>query len=105
MTDRKISELTNITGADVDDANDELVIVDTSTSESRAITRAELFSGVDGNITLSGTVDGRDVAADGSKLDGIESNATADQTASEIKTAYESNADTNAFTDACRTVP
>lgn len=40
-----------------------------------------------GNITVSGTVDGRDLAADGSKLDGIESGATADQTASEILTA------------------
>ena len=39
---------------------------------------------VNGNITLSGTVDGRDVATDGSKLDNIESNATGDQTASEI---------------------
>jgi hypothetical protein len=44
--------------------------------------------------------DGRDVSADGSKLDGIEAGATADQTAGEIKTAYESNANTNAFTDA-----
>ncbi len=34
------------------------------------------------------------------KLDGIEAGATTDQTAGEIKTAYESNADTNAFTDA-----
>ena len=34
-----------------------------------------------------GTVDGRDVATDGTKLDGIEANATADQTASEILTA------------------
>ena len=33
--------------------------------------------GVTGNITVSGTVDGRDVAADGTKLDGIESGATA----------------------------
>ena len=55
------------------------------------------------NISVSGTVDGRDVAADGTKLDGIESGATADQTAGEIKTAYESNADTNAFTDAEQT--
>ena len=39
---------------------------------------------VTGNITVSGTVDGRDLATDGTKLDGIESNATADQTASEI---------------------
>jgi len=53
-----------------------------------------------GAITTNSTFDGRDVATDGSKLDGIESGATADQTAAEIKTAYESNADTNAFTDA-----
>jgi len=39
------------------------------------------------NLTIGGTVDGRDVAADGTKLDGIESGATADQTASEILTA------------------
>jgi len=39
---------------------------------------------VTGNIAVSGTVDGRDVAADGTKLDGIESNATADQTKSDI---------------------
>ena len=37
-----------------------------------------------GNLTVTGTVDGRDVAADGTKLDGIEAGATADQTASEI---------------------
>ena len=37
-----------------------------------------------GNIGVTGTVDGRDVATDGTKLDGIESAATADQTASEI---------------------
>ena len=40
-----------------------------------------------GNITVGGTVDGRDVATDGSKLDGIEASATADQTAAEILTA------------------
>ena len=46
-------------------------------------------SGIDvtGNIVVSGTVDGRDVASDGSKLDGIESGATADQTGQEIATA------------------
>jgi len=36
---------------------------------------------VGGNITLSGTVDGRDVAADGSKLDGIEASADVTDTA------------------------
>ena len=42
--------------------------------------------GVTGDMSITGTVDGRDVASDGSKLDGIESGATADQTASEILT-------------------
>jgi hypothetical protein len=42
-------------------------------------------------------------SGDETKLDGIESGATADQTAGEIKTAYESNADTNAFTDSEKT--
>ena len=36
---------------------------------------------VDGTITVSGTVDGRDVATDGSKLDGIEANADVTDTA------------------------
>jgi len=49
----------------------------------------DFSAGIDvtGNITVSGTVDGRDIASDGSKLDGIESGATADQTAAEILTA------------------
>ena len=46
----------------------------------------DVSDGVDvtGNITVTGTVDGRDIATDGTKLDGIEANATADQTASDI---------------------
>lgn len=40
------------------------------------------------------------VTAHTTKLAGIEDGATADQSAAEIKTAYESNTDTNAFTDA-----
>ena len=58
---------------------------------------------VTGNITVSGTVDGRDVAADGTKLDGIETAATADQTAAEIRTLVESATDSNVFTDADHT--
>jgi len=58
---------------------------------------------VTGNLSVTGTVDGRDVATDGTKLDGIESGATADQTDAEIKTAYENNSNTNAFTDAEKT--
>ena len=58
---------------------------------------------VTGNVVVSGTVDGRDVASDGSKLDGIEANATADQTAAEIRTLVESASDSNVFTDADHT--
>jgi len=62
----------------------------------------DFTAGIDvtGNITVTGTVDGRDVATDGSKLDGIESGATADQTAAEIRTLVESASDSNVFTDA-----
>ena len=55
---------------------------------------------VGGNLTLTGTVDGRDVASDGTKLDGIESSATADQTDAEIRAAVEAATDSNVFTDA-----
>jgi hypothetical protein len=42
--------------------------------------------------------------ADATKLAGIEDNATADQTGAEIKAAYEGEANTNAFTDAEKTL-
>ena len=51
-------------------------------------------------ITANSTVDGRDVAADGTKLDTIETNATADQTAAEVRTLVEAATDSNVFTDA-----
>ena len=63
-------------------ANGNVGIANTSPSQKLDVT---------GNIAVSGTVDGRDVATDGSKLDGIESGATADQSASEIKTLLNSN--------------
>ena len=43
--------------------------------------------GVTGDITVTGTVDGRDVSVDGAKLDLIEDLATADQTGAEILAA------------------
>ena len=55
---------------------------------------------VTGNITTTGLVDGRDVAADGTKLDGIETGATADQTASEILTAIKTVDGTTSGLDA-----
>ena len=71
-------------------------IVDTTNSQTIAkfenakvtfVRNVDADAGLDvtGNITVSGTVDGRDVAADGTKLDGIESNATANQTNEEIQ--------------------
>ena len=58
---------------------------------------------VAGNIIVGGTVDGRDVATDGTKLDGVEASATADQTNAEIRAAVEAASDSNVFTDADHT--
>lgn len=44
---------------------------------------------ITGNIAVTGTVDGRDVAGDGTKLDNIEALATADQTPAQILAAIE----------------
>ena len=55
---------------------------------------------ISGNLTTDGTIDGRDVAADGTKLDGIETAATSDQTDAEIRAAVEAATDSNVFTDA-----
>ena len=52
--------------------------------------------GVVGDIDLTGNVDGRDVAADGTKLDTIETNAKDDQTAAEIKVLLQSDKITDA---------
>ena len=51
-------------------------------------------------VVTEGLVDGRDVSADGAKLDTIEESAKDDQTGSEIKSLYEAELDTNAYTDA-----
>ena len=60
----------------------------TSNIQTQLDAKANLSGAVfTGAITTTSTIDGRDVAADGTKLDGIESGATADQTASEILTA------------------
>ena len=73
----------------------------TGTTGDRTITSSD---GTDAVIPVAtDSVSGVMSAADHTKLSGIESNATADQTAGEIKTAYESNDDTNVFTDAEKT--
>ena len=73
----------------------------TGTTGARTITSSD---GTDAVIPVAtDSVSGVMSAADHTKLSGIETNATADQTDAEIKTAYESNADTNVFTDADHT--
>ena len=93
MADKKITELTNITGANLVDA-DEFVVVDISADETKAITLGELKEAFDSgsgfvritgdtmtgdltvpNVIVSGNVDGRDISVDGTKLDTIETNA------------------------------
>ena len=56
----------------IDVSNNRVGVANTSPSETLD---------VDGNIVVSGTVDGRDLATDGTKLDGIESNADVTDTA------------------------
>ena len=80
MADQNLTGLNNLSAASAVDA-DELYIFDaseTGSARSKAITVAEL--------KLLAT-------------DGIESGATADQTGAEIKSAYEGESNTNAFTD------
>ena len=64
-----------------------------------------LTLGIDssGNLTPQGTVDGRDLDTDGTKLDGCDTGSKNDQTGAEIKTAYEAELDTNAYDDAAVT--
>jgi hypothetical protein len=59
-------------------------------------------SGTVGNIQISANTV-TDIELNSTKLNGIESGATADQTNAEIKTAYEANVDTNVFSDAEQT--
>ena len=70
---------------------------------SKTVSLSTTAANVEGNITVTGNVDGRDVSVDGTKLDGIETAATADQTDAEIRTAVESATNSNVFTDADHT--
>lgn len=74
----------------------------TTPAERRVNEHTSIGNMADGDKFLGERIDGTTVlitATGVTKLAGIETGATADQTAAEIKTAYESNADTNAFTD------
>ena len=94
------SEVTNLAQVKTFDSADYATAAQGATADAALPLAGGALTGA---VTTTSTFDGRDVSVDGAKLDGIESGATADQTAAEIKTAYESNANTNAFTDADET--
>lgn len=73
-------------------ANYTLTLPTSAGSNSQVLT-------TDGSGNLSWALSSMTVA-DKSKLDGIESGATADQTGAEIKSLYDAQSNTNAFTDA-----
>lgn len=81
------SAVTNQTWASVDSENSILIY---KTNKFVATNKFKVDSNgnatIAGNITITGsaTIDGRNVSADGAKLDGIEAGATGDQTAQEI---------------------
>ena len=85
----------------VDIAARDAVLTSTTTTANAALPKAG--GAMTGAITTNSTFDGRDVATDGTKLDGIEAGATTDQTAAEIRTLVESATDSNVFTDADHT--
>ena len=74
---------TNSTFDGVDIATRDAVLTSTTTTANAALPKAG--GAMTGAITTNSTFDGRDVATDGTKLDGIEASATADQTAEEIQ--------------------
>ena len=107
-TDITVASANLVDGTIVDaDVNSSAAIAGTKVTPAfgsqNVSTSGTLASGaqtVTGNITVSGTVDGRDIATDGTKLDGIEAGATADQTSADIRTLVEAATDSNVFTDA-----
>jgi hypothetical protein len=98
LADRKISQLTNLTGADLADV-DEFAVVDASATETKAITFGELKTALDTstgfvritgdtmtgdlgvpNITASGTITATSFSGDGSSLTGIATDVVDDTT-------------------------
>ena len=92
-------------GADVTDTAN--VVAALTAGTNITISAGGTISSTDTNTTYSvgdgGLTEKNFTSADNTKLDGIETGATADQSNSEIKTAYEANANTNEFSDAEQT--
>jgi len=91
------SEVTNLAQVKAFDSSDYATAAQGTTADAALPKGGGAMTGA---ITTNSTFDGRDVATDGTKLDGIEANATADQTDAEIRAAVEAATDSNVFTDA-----
>lgn len=118
-TDNKIADtinnLVDFVNSEGDHAGQGLAYDLVDKASSQTITGDKIFSGLlTGSLTgnadtatsagactgNSATATALSAGADRTKLDGIEASATADQTGAEIKSLYENEANTNAFTDA-----
>lgn len=95
---RNISDLLDSNGDVKSGSLDNVPAVDLTN-----LSATNLTSGTIPAARFPSTIDGRDLSTDGTKLDAIEASATADQTASEIRTLVESASDSNVFTDADHT--
>lgn len=80
-TDNAVVRWDGLLGTAIQDSS---VVIDDSNNVSGIGTLASGTQTITGNIVVSGTVDGRDVAADGTKLDTIETGAEVNDTAAEI---------------------
>ena len=79
------SEVTNLAQVKAFDSSDYATSAQGTTADNALPKSGGAMTGA---ITTNSTFDGRDVATDGTKLDGIETGATADQTDAQIETAY-----------------
>ena len=91
------------TGATADQTNEEIQdivggMLTSNTESGITVTYQDTDGTIDFTVPTQSENDFTTVLKN--KLDAIEASATADQTASQIKTSYESNSDTNEFSDA-----
>ncbi|PNW51299.1 UNVERIFIED_CONTAM: hypothetical protein BEN50_10785 [Euhalothece sp. KZN 001] len=109
MSSKRVSELSVLSSVNVDDV---LYIIDVSdttdstqgTSKQVLISSlADLIVPADSDGLPEGTTNLYMTSSEKTKLAGIESGAELNPSDSEIKTAYESNSNTNAFTDSEKT--
>ena len=94
------------TGATADQTNEEIQdivggMLTSNTESGITVTYQDTDGTIDFTVPTQSENDFTTVLKN--KLDAIEASATADQTAAQIKTAYESNSDTNEFSDAEQT--